>query len=79
MSALSKDVVCPVALLADVAQDPTIAAYRRLCNAGDPMPSFPAMETVWRVLGEAQAAAVAGKAAEPVARWAAMAVQAAVQ
>ncbi len=78
MSVISKGSVSPVALITDAVQDAAIGEYQRLCALGDLMPSIPAMERVWRILGDAQAAVVAGEHAQPVARRAAEAVKAAV-
>ena len=77
MSALSRGVGCPVARVTDAVEDPAISQYQRLCDLGELMPSFQAMQQVWQILGVAQSAAVAGEPAELIARRAAEAVAAA--
>lgn len=79
MSALSRDVVAPVSLDVGGSVRDALAEFRRLCGLGELMPSFPAMQDVWRILGEAQAAVIAGDPSEPVAQHAATAVRAAIR
>lgn len=59
--ALAKGIVCPVAVQLGLApQDPGILQFQRICDAGIPMPTFPQMEPIWRILGRAQAAVISG-------------------
>ncbi|WP_327025173.1 sugar ABC transporter substrate-binding protein [Micromonospora sp. NBC_01739] len=78
MTRLSNDVVAPIALLGDTPIHSALQIYRRMCQEGDLMPSFPAMQAIWRILGKAQAAAVAGEPAKPVAYRAACEIAAAL-
>lgn len=70
--ALSRGIVCPVAVQSGLTpQDPGIEQYQRLCETGLPMPTFPQMEPIWRILGRAQAAVISGAPAAPTAQSAA--------
>lgn len=78
-SRLSEEVGCPPALASHSVVDPNILTLEKLCLQGQPMPSAPSMNQVWRILGRAQAAAVAGESPDAVARRAAADVIAAVK
>ncbi|WP_305783768.1 sugar ABC transporter substrate-binding protein [Symbioplanes lichenis] len=71
MSALSRIVVCPVALRDTAGQDADLEAYQRVCEQAVPMPSFRPMRHVWEIVGRAQADVIRGAAAEGAARAAA--------
>jgi arabinogalactan oligomer/maltooligosaccharide transport system substrate-binding protein len=71
MAALSKIVVCPVALRETTGQDADLKAYQRVCEDAEPMPSFRSMRHVWEIVGRAQAAVLRGAPAEGAARAAA--------
>jgi arabinogalactan oligomer/maltooligosaccharide transport system substrate-binding protein len=49
----------PALRAADIAS-PEVRTYRELCDEAVPMPSFPHMRSVWRLLGAAQAAVIGG-------------------
>jgi maltose-binding protein MalE len=70
--ALLRNIVSPVAIKARISlQDPGIEQYQKICDAGLPMPLFPQMEPIWRILGRAQAAVISGAPSAPVAEAAA--------
>jgi maltose-binding protein MalE len=70
--ALSRGIVCPVAVRPGLTpRDAGIQEYQRLCETGLPMPTFPQMEPIWRILGRAQAAVISGAPATPTAQSAA--------
>jgi maltose-binding protein MalE len=71
MAALSKTVVCPVAVRVPFGQDADVQEYQRICDASDPMPSFRGMRHVWEIVGRAQAAVIRGDPPEGAARAAA--------
>ncbi|MGA5298445.1 sugar ABC transporter substrate-binding protein [Nucisporomicrobium flavum] len=71
MEALSRNVVCPIALRDGSGQDRDVRAYQEICEDSDPMPTFRGMRHVWEVVGKAQAAAIRGAPAEGTARAAA--------
>ncbi|WP_159037275.1 sugar ABC transporter substrate-binding protein [Streptomyces specialis] len=72
MDALSSDIGCPVAMsTTGGVRDSAIERYSEICGTAPVMPSFPNMWRVWRILGQVEAAVVAGESAEEVARWAA--------
>lgn len=71
MTALSKTVVCPVAVRVSVGHDADIQEYQRICDVSDPMPSFRGMRDVWEIVGRAQAAVIRGDSAEGAAHGAA--------
>jgi maltose-binding protein MalE len=79
MVALSKTVVCPVALRAVPSQDPDLQQFQEICEMADPMPSFRGMRQVWEIVGRAQAAAISGAPAEATARSAANDVKLALE
>lgn len=60
MATLSKAVNSAIAITTVPASDPLIGVYQDLCAASPPMPLFARMEPVWRALGSAQAAVIAG-------------------
>jgi maltose-binding protein MalE len=76
MASLSKSIICPVAAQTAVAQDAGVEQYQQLCRAGTPMPTFPQMERVWRIVGEAQASVISGAPARVTAQRAAAGVAA---
>jgi maltose-binding protein MalE len=67
MAALSKTVVCPVALRVPFGQDADIQEYQKICDVSDPMPSFRGMRHVWEIVGRAQAAVIRGDSPEGAA------------
>lgn len=71
MRAMSEAVSAPVALLGASSTEPAVDSFRLLCERGVPMPNFAQMDGVWRALEAAQAAAITGAAAEPIAHEAA--------
>lgn len=71
METLSQGIVCPVASQAITTTDSNIRQYQQLCESGLPMPTFPQMEQVWRIVGRAQASAIAGSPAHETAEDAA--------
>jgi arabinogalactan oligomer / maltooligosaccharide transport system substrate-binding protein len=71
MAALSKTVVCPVALRVPLGHDADIQEYQNICDASDPMPAFRGMRRVWEIVGRAQAAVIRGGSPEGTARAAA--------
>jgi arabinogalactan oligomer/maltooligosaccharide transport system substrate-binding protein len=71
MAALSKTVVCPVALRVPLGHDAEIQEYQNICDASDPMPAFRGMRQVWEIVGRAQAAVIRGDSPEGAARAAA--------
>ncbi|AVZ71842.1 hypothetical protein SLUN_06200 [Streptomyces lunaelactis] len=71
MTALSDGIVAPVALVSTTTEDTAIQQFLALCELGTPMPSFPQMDAIWRVLEEAEVAVIAGAPAEATARQAA--------
>lgn len=79
MEELSKNVVCPVALLDTSGQDAAVGRYQEICEKSDPMPSFRGMRHVWEIVGRAQAAAIGGAFSEETARGAAKEVSLALQ
>jgi maltose-binding protein MalE len=71
MAALSKTVVCPVALRVPLGHDADIQGYQNICDASDPMPAFRGMRQVWEIVGRAQAAVIRGDSPGGAARAAA--------
>jgi arabinogalactan oligomer/maltooligosaccharide transport system substrate-binding protein len=71
MGALSKTVVCPVALRVPFGQDVGVQEYQRICDASDLMPAFRGMRHVWEIVGRAQVAVIRGDSPEGAARAAA--------
>ncbi|AZZ39122.1 maltose ABC transporter substrate-binding protein [Acidipropionibacterium jensenii] len=49
--------------------DKDVAAYGAVGAKGVPMPAVPAMDSVWTDWGNAQAAILSGKSADPAAAW----------
>jgi arabinogalactan oligomer / maltooligosaccharide transport system substrate-binding protein len=76
MAALSAGIVAPAALVGTPSQDASVQQFFNLCASGTPMPSFPQMDSVWRVLEAAQAAVIAGASAGATAKQAAAEVEA---
>ncbi|GAA2616717.1 extracellular solute-binding protein [Actinomadura fulvescens] len=74
LDSLARNLVSPVAIRTNAAHDAWIEYYRRLCDTGMIMPTFPEMERVWRITGRAQAAVIAGAPARATAEQAAEAV-----
>lgn len=68
MTALSNGIVAPVALAGASAADPAIQQFLELCERGTPIPLFPQMDALWRVLEEAEIAVIAGVPADRTAR-----------
>jgi arabinogalactan oligomer / maltooligosaccharide transport system substrate-binding protein len=79
IAALSKTVVCPVALRDTSGQDADVQEYQRICETSEPMPSFRGMRHVWEIVGRAQAAVIRGASAEGTARAAAKEVSLALR
>jgi maltose-binding protein MalE len=79
MAALSKIIVCPVALRDMPGQDADLRQFQRLCDESEPMPSFRGMRHVWEIVGRAQAAVIRGAPAEGTARAAAKEVALALE
>lgn len=71
MTALSVDIIEPVALRDTTNPDTAVQQYLALCERGAPMPSFPEMNATWRILEEAETAVIDGAPAEATARQAA--------
>ena len=79
MAAVANSASCPVALRLSTVRDPAISRYRELCDAASPMPSLPQMHEVWKIVGAAQAAAIAGGDAAAIAHHAAAELTAAME
>lgn len=76
MTALSNGIVAPVALAGASSADTAIQQFLELCERGTPIPLFPQMDAVWRVLEEAEVAIIAGAPADVTARQSAASVTA---
>ncbi|HET6855723.1 MAG TPA: extracellular solute-binding protein [Streptomyces sp.] len=76
MTALSDGIVAPVALVGSTNENAAIRQFLELCERGTPMPSFPQMDAIWRILEDAEIAVVCGASAEATARRAAASVAA---
>lgn len=55
-----------VALVDLVPHDSVVAMLQAECQVGNMMPAFPQMRTVWRVVGKAEAAIIAGDPVDQV-------------
>lgn len=67
MEALMAGLDAPVALADLPPRDPIVAMLHTECHVtGAMMPTFPQMRTVWRVLGKAEAAIIAGEPVDQV-------------
>ncbi len=77
VGALSDGIAAPTALSGLRSKDPAVEAFRELCERAMPMPAFPQMERVWRILEHAELEVLTGAAADVTAREAAAAVRAA--
>jgi len=71
VTVLSASIVSPIALHSSTTQDSAIRLFQTQCEAGFPMPSFPQMEKVWRILSDAEAEIIGGADAETTATTAA--------
>jgi arabinogalactan oligomer/maltooligosaccharide transport system substrate-binding protein len=60
MAAFAATALSPTALRVTEMRPLAVRQYRKLCDAAAPMPSFPQMRTVWRLLGSAEAGVIAG-------------------
>ncbi len=76
MTALSDGVVAPTAASTMTSKDEELQQFMALCEAATPMPSFPQMDGIWRILERLEVTIVAGGAAKPAAERAAAEVTA---
>jgi maltose-binding protein MalE len=76
MESLSKGIVCPVSVRTIATTDPGLRQYQQLCKSSMPMPTFPQMEQIWRIVGRAQASVIAGASPRKAAEHAATEVAA---